>query len=503
MTPLKLNMIANFAGQGWSALMAFVFVPLYIRFLGIEAYGLIGFYATLQGAFQILDFGLSQTMNREMARYCVLPEKAAEARDLARTLEIGYWSIGVVIGIGLWALSPVIASHWIKPGALPLETVQQSVMIMGVVTALRWPLSFYEGGLMGLQRQVLCNSIKIGLATLSGCGAALVLWKVSSTITAFFTWQIIVSALYAVLFPLSLWRSLPPSVHRPSFKPALLRSIRRFAMGMSGISVSAIVFMQLDKVILSRLLSLEMFGFYALAGVAASAVPVMLAGPIFNALFPRFTSLAAMKEEEALRRLYHQGSQLMAVLVFPVASVLAFFSFDILLLWTGSADTARITSPIVSILVVGMALNALMTLPYALQISHGWTRIGLFITTFLIFFLVPTIYFLTTRYGVWGAALTWVVTNSTYMAIGLPLTHRRLLRGEAWPWLGRDVIPPLAAALLVVLPVWLFVSPPVHALDLLGFLLAVLLFACLASACAASHTRARLLTALRIRVPNV
>ena len=99
MTLLKRNIIANFAGQGWSALMGLAFVPLYIKFLGIEAYGLIGFFAMLQGAFQILDFGLSQTMNREMARYSAIPDKAGEARDLVRTLEVGYWIIGFVISI--------------------------------------------------------------------------------------------------------------------------------------------------------------------------------------------------------------------------------------------------------------------------------------------------------------------------------------------------------------------------------------------------------------------
>ena len=47
MSLLKRNIIANFAGQGWAALMALAFVPLYIKFLGIEAYGLIGFFAML------------------------------------------------------------------------------------------------------------------------------------------------------------------------------------------------------------------------------------------------------------------------------------------------------------------------------------------------------------------------------------------------------------------------------------------------------------------------
>ncbi len=196
MTVVKRNIIANFAGQGWAALMALAFVPLYIKFLGIEAYGLIGFFAMLQGAFQILDLGLSQTMNREMARYSALPDKAGEARDLVRTLEVGYWAIGIVISVGVITASPFIAGHWIKPGTIPVKTIHHAVMIMGVVAAFQWPLSFYDGGLMGLQKQVLSNSIKIGISTLSSFGAVFILWKVSPTITAFFTWQIIVSALY-------------------------------------------------------------------------------------------------------------------------------------------------------------------------------------------------------------------------------------------------------------------------------------------------------------------
>jgi O-antigen/teichoic acid export membrane protein len=116
MTRLQLNLLSNFAGQGWAALMSLAFVPLYIKFLGIEAYGLIGFYAMLQAAIQILDLGLTQTMNREMARYSALPEKSSEARHFVRTLEIGYWAIGIFVGAVVLVISPFIASHWIKSG---------------------------------------------------------------------------------------------------------------------------------------------------------------------------------------------------------------------------------------------------------------------------------------------------------------------------------------------------------------------------------------------------
>ncbi|HYA85557.1 MAG TPA: oligosaccharide flippase family protein, partial [Nitrospirota bacterium] len=313
MTRLQLNLVANFAGQGWTALMALAFVPLYIKFLGIEAYGLIGFYAMLQAAFQILDLGLSQTMNREMARYSAFPEKYGEARDIVRTLEIGYWAIGIIIGIVLLATSPFIAKHWIRSGSIPVETIQRAVMIMGVVTALQWPLSFYDGGLMGLQRQVPINLVKIGVSTFGMFGAVFILWKISATIIAYFVWQIVVSSLWVTLLMVFLWRSLPAADRPPVFRPALLRNISRFAVGMSGIAVSAIILTQMDKIILSKLLGLDMFGYYTLAGVASSVVPFLLVNPVFNALFPRFTSLVAVHDDSAIKLLYHQGTQLMAV----------------------------------------------------------------------------------------------------------------------------------------------------------------------------------------------
>jgi len=447
---VKLNIIANFAGSGWAALMSLVFVPVYIRFMSIEAYGLIGFYTILQGAFQILDFGLSPTMNREMARYLALPEKAGEASDFVRTLEVGYWMLGAVIGVGVWGSAPFIAAHWLRSGTIPVDVVQQIVRIMGIVFFLQWPLSFYQGGLMGLQHQALLNGINMVTATLKNGGAALILWLVSPTIKAFFVWLIVISAIQVALTTISFWRRLPPSSHPPRFTKHLLRNVWRFAVGISGIAISAMILTQLDKVILSRLLNLKMFGYYTLAGVVSNGLATMLIGPVFNALFPRFSMLAAVGDQTTLRELYHRASQFMAALVLPVAAVLVFFSFDIMRLWTGSTETALNTSAIVSVLVVGTALNGLMTLPYALQLAHGWTSIGLRINIFLIITLVPGIFFMTTYYGAVGAAAVWVALNTLYMLVGVPLTHRRLLVGEAWRWVSEDVGLPLAVSVLAV-----------------------------------------------------
>jgi O-antigen/teichoic acid export membrane protein len=229
----------------------------------------------------------------------------------------------------------------------------------------------------------------------------------------------------------------------------------------------------------------------------------MLAGPIFNALFPRFTSLVTIHDEPALKLLYHQSSQLMAVLVLPVAAVLSLFSYDILLAWTGNANTAGIASPIVSVLVIGMALNALMIMPYTLQLSHGWTSIGLFITIFLIITLVPVIYIMTTHYGAVGAAGAWVILNIIYMLIGVPLTHRRLLQGEMKRWFIEDMISPAVVVLSVVGVGRLLITSPMTSMTTIIMVSIVLILALLTSALVTSHVREWLLLQLKTRIAHV
>ena len=443
----KLDLVANFSGTGWSAVMQLAFVPLYIKFMGIEAYGLVGFYLMLQSVLQALDLGLSPTMNREMARYSVQPEKAAECRDLVRTLEVGNWLTAILIGVGIITAAPWIAAKWIKASTLSTRSISQALIIMGLLSALQWPVGFYRGGLMGLRRQVLFNALKVGTVTLGYGGAGLILWLVSPTIEAFFAWQAAVSAAQAVLIAAFLWRSLPPSDRRPRIDPSLLRHVWRFAAGVSGITLTSLILMQVDKVILSKLLILKMFGYYTLAWVVANGL-WLITGSVFNVVFPRLSALVAARDEAGLKQSYHRESQLMAVLVLPAAGVLSLFSFEILRLWTRSGETAHYTASIVSILVIGSAINGLLHLPYALQLASGWTRLGLYAGVIFIVFAVPGIFLLATRYGAIGAAAVWAGLNVLSLLITVPVMHRRLLKGQTWHYFG-DVGFPLLGALLV------------------------------------------------------
>ena len=79
---LRWNLAANFVGSGWTAVARLLCVPLYVQLLGMEAYGLIGFYVTLRAALLVLDLGLATTVNRAMARLSMDPGQAQPMRDL-------------------------------------------------------------------------------------------------------------------------------------------------------------------------------------------------------------------------------------------------------------------------------------------------------------------------------------------------------------------------------------------------------------------------------------
>jgi O-antigen/teichoic acid export membrane protein len=446
MSQLKRNILANYLGSGWSAIMSLIFIPFYLHFLGIEAYGLVGMFTCLQGMFGLLDLGLGATVNRELARLSIQSDKGEEMRQLVRTLEVIYWVVAVIIGVVILSLAPFLAHHWVQPKRLTPATVQQAFIVMGLTIACQWPLSFYSGGLMGLQRQVPLNFINIIAGTFRGAGVVLLLWLVSPTIQAFFIWQMIVGACQTLAVAWCLWGCLPSGGPSARFNRQVLREVWQFAAGMTGISITVIVLMQMDKIILSKLLTLEMFGYYTLAGVAAMSL-YRLIHPIFTAIYPRLTQIVAQGDQAEMSELYHRSCQLMSVLILPAALVAALFSRELLLLWTRNPVTVEHTHILMSLLVIGTALSGLMNLPYALQLAYGWTRLALVTNIVSIIILVPLLFLFTSWYGAVGAALMWVALNCGYVFIAIQIMHRRLLKGEQWRWYQQDVGLPLAVTL--------------------------------------------------------
>lgn len=453
-------------------LMGVAFVPVYLRFLGIEAYGLIGFFLTLQSALGIMDLGLSLTLNRELA--CASTREGGSPRmaSLLRTMEVVYWLLSAVVGLVVVALAPWIAGNWVNTVILSDETVESTVRTMGIIIALQAPFALYQGGLTGLQRQVSVNLILAVAATVRAAGAALVLWLLSPTVEAYFAWQVVVAGAVTGLCAWSLWQWIPGGARSACFDPVLLRGVQRFALAISANAIVGISLTQLDKLILIKLLTLEQFGYYMLATLVASFLWAIIL-PINTALFPRFAQLHEQRDDAGLAALYHKACQLMAAALLPVALMLALFSHELLLLWTGDGATARNAYLLVALLAVGTTLNGVTSVAAYLQSAAGWPGLVLRTNTVLALVLVPVLLVAVPRFGVVGAAAVWIAINSTYLLVTVPIMHHRVLRSELARWYAEDLLLPAAAVAAVGLPARLLMPTGWSPLAQLVFLVCV------------------------------
>lgn len=449
---IQQNVLANYAGRAWGFVSMFLFVPIYLKFLGIEAYGLVGFYGTLMAVLVFADMGFTATLNREMARLSARKDSAEDMRDLLRTYEATYVCVSSVVATIIWLSAPLIAEHWLHSGVLPPLEVAAAIRLMGLAIALQLPAGLFLGGLMGLQRQVLANSLQVVWGMLRGLGAVLILGLVSPTIFAFAMWQMIANAIYFFFVRLSLWRALSSSSVQtlPHFRWQIFRNTWRYAAGMTGMATISILLTQVDKLAISKMLSLDMLGYYTLAATLAS-IPGMLAVPIAMAVFPRLTKLSELGDHDCLVKLYHRTSELVAVATIPAGCTATLFSAELILVWTGLPDAAQHAGPATSLLVVGALMQSITVTPYYVALAHGDVRLNLRVGIASVAMLVPLLLSLIPAYGILGAAASWLVMNICIMCPYMYFLHRRFLLGELRRWCLRSVGRPLLSTLPIVL----------------------------------------------------
>jgi O-antigen/teichoic acid export membrane protein len=445
------NVVAGLVASGWGAVLSLAMVPVYLYYLGSEAYGLVGVLATLQGLFVFVNVGLSQTMNRETARAYGQGDVSTTA-NLLRSFEYIYWALAVGIALVLMAAASALSSRWLNFEQLSPDVVKNAVTLIGIVVASRLPIGLYIGALSGAQRLVALNVVEISVATFSSLGAVLCLTFVAPSILVLFSWQAAVALGHAGVLRYLAWKT-PGQASTGYFDVAALRAVWSFSGGAAIVTLLGILLTQIDKVLLSNMLSLEAFGYYTLAGNLARVLTLFV-GPIFNVVFPWFSSLVAAAKMAELTHGYRLGSRALAAVVFPLAAVFAVFSPNFLQAWTGSSAIADEAGPAMAWIAVGYALNGVMHFPYALQLAFGNTRLPTLISSILAVVVIPLTIVFTLNLGMLGGAMAGCIMNVLYLFLGTWLTHRALLRGIGWRWLALDIGVPAAISAVFAAAAW-------------------------------------------------
>lgn len=447
---LRNNILANYASQLYVTAAGILMVPVYIRYMGAEAYGLVGFFAMLQAWFNLLDMGLTPTMARESARYHGGASTAMEYRRLARALE-GVFAVVAVLGGGaLFALSGAVAARWLNASQLPLDEVTSSLQLMALVVALRWMCGLYRGVITGAEKLVVLSGLNILVATLRFVAVVPVLIFVSASPRAFFSFQLAVALFELLALVWLAYRLLPAMPHgqRIKWEWAPLKPVLKFSLSIAFTSSVWVMVTQTDKLVLSKILPLADYGYYAVAVLAASGI-MLVSSPVSSALMPRMARLQAEGQVDGLIAVYRQATQLIAVIALPAALMLVFFPAQVLWAWTGDAQLVAKVAPVLRLYAAGYAFLAVGAFPYYLQYAKGDLRLHIYGNALFVLMLIPSIVWAASHYGMIGAGWAWLLSNALYFFAWVPLVHRRHAPGLHLGWLLADVAKP------VVLPVGL------------------------------------------------
>lgn len=445
---LKKNILASYATQIYVTLVGILILPLYLKYMGAEAYGLVGFFAMLQALFNLLDMGLTPTMARESARYRGGAISLLDYRRLARALEGVFAAVALLGGVLLFMLAQPIADRWLNASRLPLQEVTQALQLMAGIVALRWMCGLYRGIITGAERLVWLSGFNSFVATGRFVLILPVLMFVSASPLVFFSFQLGVAVFEIAGLAWMAYRLLPPipAGGRIRWQWASLKPVLKFSLSIAFTSSVWVLVTQADKLVLSKVLPLADYGYFTVAVLVAGGV-MIVSNPISSALLPRMTRLQAEGKHDALVAVYRQATQLVTVTAIPVALVLIFFAPQVLWAWTGNEDLVQRAAPVLSLYAIGYAFLAVGAFPYYLQFAKGNLRLHLIGNLLFVLLLIPSVIWAATHYGMEGAGWAWLVSNGIYLLVWTPLIHRKFSPGLHAGWLLVDIVRPMAMPL--------------------------------------------------------
>lgn len=418
---LKKNIFINCITQVYIAAITLAMLPIYIRYMGAETYGLVGFFTMMQTWFILIDMGLTLTVTRETAYFRGGTTNPANYLSLIRTLEKLFLYIAVIGGGILFLASTYIAHDWLQTTNLSMSEIKRAIKLMAGIISLRWMSGLYRGAITGFEQLVWLGGYNSFIATLRFIGAFAVLAFIGTTPTIFFSYQLAVASIELIVL---IWKTnlfLPKIAIKTSRNRSLatLKPILKFSLSLAFPTITWVFITQTDKLVLSKILSLSDYGYFTLAVMIANSI-IMINEPISTAILPRMTKLEAQGDQINLINVYRNSTQIVTVFTNTMAVTIVFYSKPLLWSWTGNELFAAQTSQILVLYAIGNAILCICAFPFYLQYAKGNLRMHLIGNAIFFIFLIPAMIWAAQTYGAIGTGYIWILMNLISFIFGYP-----------------------------------------------------------------------------------
>jgi O-antigen/teichoic acid export membrane protein len=327
-----------------SAGIMLVSLPLAVRYLGAERYGVWATITTTVVWINLLDLGIANTLTNSISRSYALGDKASAARYFTNALLIT-GSIAALVGGAFAVVSSRV--NWMKlfnvSANVQAAEVRDTVVVAAALMLLGLPCNLGGKLLAGYQELHRNNYAVCAGAVASVIGLAVgIAWRVSMPVLFVMSVGCLTFASMANLVFVVTW-------HKPWLlpRPALIdRSTSKdlFNSGSSFffIQMAALVVFSSDNIVVSHYLGAAEVTPYSvtwrLVGLAA-----VLQSLIFPALWPAYAEAYAKRDYGWIRRTFTLTMKGTVVLNLCCVAALVVFGRTLIRAWAGPAAVPTFT----------------------------------------------------------------------------------------------------------------------------------------------------------------
>ena len=414
---VKRNTLYNLAGATVPILLALVTVPLYLRKIGTARYGILAIVWLILSYFGSFDLGLSRAAANRIAQMKFSP--ATEREQVFWTACLLNIGLGGIAGVAFYVAGGRILEHWFKMSAplhaetaLALPWMAAAIPIATVTAAL-------TGALEGLQRFSTVNAIQ-------SLGTAL--FQIAPLVTAFVVGPqlqyviptAVIARLITALPLFNAVRSALPVASAPRLHARHARKLFAYGSWIAITNVVGPILHVFDRFFVGIVLGASAVAYYVVPFQLVNRSQIV-PGALSRALFPHFSSIGS---EEA-RKVAIEAIVTLSAVMTPLTILGLLVISPFLRIWVGSAFASHAT-PVGQILLLGIWINGLAFVPFALLQARGRPDI---VAKFHLLEVIPfllVLWFALTRIGIAGAAIAWALRVSVdatllFIAADLPI----------------------------------------------------------------------------------
>jgi O-antigen/teichoic acid export membrane protein len=318
--------------MGLPLAFALLFVPLLIKGMGGERFGILTLILAFLNYFGFFDLGIGRALTQLLAG-SAKGDKRREAA-LIWTVSALLGALGLIAAAGVYFTAPLLVHDFLRvPDALARETVL-ALQWLGLTLPFLIHGLALRGVLEAQRRFDLSNFVRIPVGIFT-FGAPLLVLPFSRSV-AVVVGVVLFGRLLA--WALNVWmvfRIMPHVWGMRGWLPGDIWNIARFGGWYTVCNAVGPVIDGMDRFFIGRILSVRNVAYYTTPYDAVMRLGI-LSGSVGGAIFPEFASRLETNRESAAA-LYRRGFKYLLAVLFPFALVAAAYAHELLSLWLNPA----------------------------------------------------------------------------------------------------------------------------------------------------------------------